>query len=205
MKKKGRPRSYDSEVAIKNITFLFWRKGFTATSLDDLVNETGMNKPSLYAAFGNKLSIYKKAMDNFGVIAITSYENALKKTHEKDTIIDRITRYLIASVDLYTGENGKLGCMALSTAAAEVEIPEVQQYLAMVIQVQTDQIKKVLSETKNNGELLPETDVDIIAQLIIAILHSISLRARAGEHKATLMPLAYSAKMILEPVTMPAK
>ncbi|PHM46322.1 AdeN [Xenorhabdus mauleonii] len=205
MKKKGRPRSYDSEQAIKEITFLFWRKGFTATSLDDLVNETGMNKPSLYAAFGNKLAIYKKAMDNFGTIAITRYENALKKQNERDTILDRITRYLTASIDLYTGESGKLGCMALSTAAAEVEIPEIQQYLAMVIQIQTDQIKKILSETKNDGELLPDTDVDIIAQLIIAILHSISLRARAGENEATLMPLVDTAKMILEPITVPAK
>ncbi|PHM64254.1 intercellular adhesion regulator [Xenorhabdus stockiae] len=202
MKKKGRPRNYDSKLAISNITSLFWRKGFTTTSLDDLVTETSMNKPSLYAAFGNKLAIYKKAMDNFGSIATTCTENALKKQHENDTITDRITRYLVYSIDLYTGKDGQLGCMVLSTAVAEIASPEIQQYLAMVIKIQINQIKKVLDEAKNHGEFLPDTDIDIISQLIIAILHSISLRARAGEKAESLIPLVHSAKIILKPITI---
>src|SRR3569623_3585959 len=64
-KSRGRPKNYDPEVALDRALEAFWEGGFAATSLDALASATGMNRPSLYAAFGDKQSLYLKAMDRF--------------------------------------------------------------------------------------------------------------------------------------------
>src|SRR5215467_10510913 len=61
----GRPRSYDPEVALQRATAAFWDGGFSGTSLDDLSERTGMNRPSLYAAFGDKEALYLKTLESY--------------------------------------------------------------------------------------------------------------------------------------------
>ena len=60
--KRGRPRAYDPDAALKAARDVFWVKGYAATSLDDIAEATGMNRPSLYAAFGDKEAIYLAAL-----------------------------------------------------------------------------------------------------------------------------------------------
>ena len=203
MKRKGRPRRYDSDIAINHITDLFWRKGYTATSMDELVLITEMNKPSLYSAFGNKFAMYEKALEHFSKLAEARYNDALIKQNDTDTISQRLMRYFLAGIELYTGEHGHLGCMVLSTASAEVDIPEIQQHLADVIKAQTDQVALTLEQALVDGELTQDCDINLIAQLITAILHSISLRARAGESQQNLSTIAQGAiDMLIKPLTV---
>ncbi|HBO21997.1 TetR/AcrR family transcriptional regulator [Providencia sp.] len=203
MKRKGRPRRYDSDIAINHITELFWRKGYTATSMDDLVLTTEMNKPSLYSAFGNKFAMYEKAIEHFSKIAGTRYSEALNKQNDNDDISQRLLRYFLVGIELYTGKHGQLGCMILSTASAEVDIPEVQQHLANVIKAQINQVALAITQALIDGELKENCDIDLTAQLITAILHSISLRARAGETEANLFAVAQGAiDMLIKPLTI---
>lgn len=186
MKRKGRPRNYDSTSAINNITELFWKKGYTSTSMDDLVNSTQMNKPSLYAAFGNKFAMYEKAIEHFNGIAGKRYQDALTYQGGGDTIKQCLQRYYAVGIDMYLGADGHIGCMVLSTAAAEVDIPEIQHHLMSVINAQTEQVTEALEQAVNRGELMSQVNTHITAQLLTAILHSISLRARAGESREEL-------------------
>src|ERR1700733_3259545 len=64
-KRRGRPRSYEPDVALGQAMEAFWKSGYAATSLDDLSAATGMNRPSLYAAFGDKQDIYVKAYQKY--------------------------------------------------------------------------------------------------------------------------------------------
>src|SRR5437870_5077216 len=64
-KKRGRPRAYDPDQALARAMDVFWREGFAATSLDQLAAATGMNRPSLYSAFGDKRDLYIKAYDRY--------------------------------------------------------------------------------------------------------------------------------------------
>src|ERR1700677_3646651 len=61
----GRPRAFDTEEALDRAMRVFWRKGYLGTSLSDLTNLMGINRPSLYAAFGNKKSLFRKALDHY--------------------------------------------------------------------------------------------------------------------------------------------
>src|SRR5262245_65627375 len=65
MQKRGRPRSYDPGVALARATEAFWHAGFAATSLDDLCEATGMNRPSLYGASGDKRALYLRALERY--------------------------------------------------------------------------------------------------------------------------------------------
>src|ERR1041384_4755004 len=64
-KRRGRPRAYEPEVALARALDVFWKEGFAATSLDDLSAATGMNRPSLYGAFGDKRALYIKSYRSY--------------------------------------------------------------------------------------------------------------------------------------------
>lgn len=199
MQKKGRPRRYNSDAALEKIMALFWRKGFTATSMDDLVIETQMNKPSLYAAFGNKAALYEKAIERFNHIASTRYRHELEKQSAQDKVTERIKRYLTSAIHFYTDNEGLTGCMVLSTAVTEVEDPAIRMMLNQVINAQTQQVEDALQEALEAGELKEGTDVHTIALGVVALLHSISLRARAGASVNELMPFADISQTLLIP------
>ena len=199
MQKKGRPRRYDSDAALDKIMALFWRKGFTATSMDDLVVETQMNKPSLYAAFGNKAALYEKAIERFNHIAATRYRHELEKHSPEDTITARVQRYLMSAIHFYTDSEGLTGCMVLSTAVTEIADPAIQSMLNDVINAQTQQVVDALQDACKAGELDTNADIHSLALGIVALLHSISLRARAGASIDSLIPLAKISSLLLIP------
>ena len=64
-KTRGRPRKFDSNEALGNALMVFWSKGFSGTSLDDLASAMEMKRPSIYNAFGDKQSLYRAALDAF--------------------------------------------------------------------------------------------------------------------------------------------
>src|SRR5260370_32682165 len=64
-RRRGRPRAYDPEVALQRAMEAFWDGGFSGTSLDDLSARMGMNRPSLYAAFGDKQGLYLKTLNSY--------------------------------------------------------------------------------------------------------------------------------------------
>lgn len=199
MQKKGRPRRYDSDAALEKIMALFWRKGFTATSMDDLVIETQMNKPSLYAAFGNKAALYEKAIEHFNHIASTRYRHELEKQSPEDNVTERVKRYLVSAIHFYTDSEGLTGCMVLSTAVTEIADPAIKTLLSQVIDAQTQQVEDALQDALEAGELKTGTDIHTIALGLVALLHSISLRARAGATVDELLPLADISLILLMP------
>ena len=75
--KRGRPRAYDPDAALRAARDIFWVKGYAATSLDDIVEATGMNRPSLYAAFGDKEAIYLAALKMQGELLVTAVAGAV--------------------------------------------------------------------------------------------------------------------------------
>ena len=190
MAQKGRPRNYDSAAALDKIMAQFWRKGYTATSLDELAAETDMRKPSLYAAFGNKERLYQLAMDRFGEIAQAHYSAALAPQTPGEPLAARLIRWLQATVTLYTGG------MVLSTAAAEVYDPAIRKRLQEVIAAQEMMVLDCLNEEKT--ALCDPDSAPLLAKTLTAFLHSISLRARAGESADQLAEMVRAGQLVLQ-------
>ena len=177
-KRRGRPRAYQPEIALGKALDLFRKDGFAATSLDDLSAATGMNRPSLYGAFGDKRELYIKSYQRYrddaraAMIDIFQDELPIRK---------RLQRIYAVALDIYlSGEAGPRGCFTVMTAASEaVADSEIR---AMVVEgfAKLDKaFAACFRLAKDKDELPASADPVVLAQLASATVHTIAIRARA--------------------------
>jgi AcrR family transcriptional regulator len=177
-KRRGRPRAYQPEIALGKALDLFRKDGFAATSLDDLSAVTGMNRPSLYGAFGDKRELYIKSYARYRADARAAMLDIFR---EELPIRKRLQRIYAVALDIYlSGEAGPRGCFTVMTAASEaVADSEIR---AMVLEGFAELDKAFAScfrLAKDKGELPASADPVVLAQLASATVHTIAIRARA--------------------------
>jgi TetR/AcrR family transcriptional repressor of nem operon len=110
----ARPRSFDPDEALDAARDVFWQKGFQGTSLDDITAATGLAKPSLYAAFGDKNALFLKVLDRYHARIVANAERIL---NERPSARDAIERWLKGFVPFCSGIKGSRGCLSVNTAA----------------------------------------------------------------------------------------
>src|SRR5258707_14971066 len=116
-KRRGRPRAYQPEIALGKALDLFRKGGFAATSLDDLSAATGMNRPSLYGAFGAKRELYIKAYQPPRADAAAAMIDIFR---DQQPIRQRLQRIFAVALDIYlSGDAGPRGCFPVMPAASE--------------------------------------------------------------------------------------
>lgn len=177
-KRRGRPRAYEPEVALGKALDLFRRQGFAATSLDDLSEATGMNRPSLYGAFGDKRELYIKSYQRYREEAGASLAMIFR---EEMPLRQRLERIFASALNIYlSGETGPRGCFTVVTAASEaVGDPEIR---AMVLDGLTELDKAFANcfrRAREKGELPESADPVALAQIASATIHTIAIRSRA--------------------------
>jgi AcrR family transcriptional regulator len=191
-KRRGRPRAYQPEVALGKALDLFRRDGFAATSLDDLSAATGMNRPSLYGAFGDKRELYIKSYQRYREDARAAMQDIFR---EQLPIRKRLERIYAIALDIYlSGESGPRGCFTVMTAASEaVSDPDIR---AMVLEgfVELDKaFAACFRLAKEQGELPESADPVVLAQLASATIHTIAIRARAQVPRKELVVIVKGA------------
>jgi AcrR family transcriptional regulator len=177
-KRRGRPRSYEPDIALGKALDLFRRDGFAATSLDDLSAATGMNRPSLYGAFGDKRELYIKSYQRYRDDARAAMTDIFR---DEAPLRDRLQRIYAIALDIYlSGELGPRGCFTVMTAASEaVADPEIR---AMALEgfVELDKaFAACFHLAKEKGEVTNSADATVLAHLASATIHTIAIRARA--------------------------
>jgi TetR/AcrR family transcriptional regulator, copper-responsive repressor len=177
-KRRGRPRAYEPDVALGKALDLFRRGGFAATSLDDLSAATGMNRPSLYGAFGDKRELYIKSYQRYRDDARAAMIDIFRG---EAPLRERLQRIYAIALDIYlSGELGPRGCFTVMTAASEaVADPEIR---AMALEgfVELDKaFATCFRLAKEKGELTNGADATVLAHLASATIHTIAIRARA--------------------------
>src|SRR5580693_8365199 len=103
---RGRPRSFDTEAAVERAMGVFWSRGYHATALPDLLRATNLSRGSLYAAFGDKHSLFLRALDRYIAIALTRMDIELDHRREP---VEGLRAYLAGYVDRTSGANGRRG------------------------------------------------------------------------------------------------
>ena len=177
-RRRGRPRAYEPDVALGKALDLFRKDGFAATSLDDLSAATGMNRPSLYGAFGDKRELYIKSYQRYRDDARASLIEVFRS---EESIRERLKRIYAIALDIYlSGEAGPRGCFTVMTAASEaVSDPDIR---AMVLEGFVELDKAFMGcfrLAKEKGELPETVDPVALAHLASATIHTIAIRARA--------------------------
>src|SRR5213595_869460 len=175
-KRRGRPRAYQPEVALGKALDLFRKGGFAATSLDDLSAATGMNRPSLYGAFGDKRELYIKAYQRYradaAMIDIFKHPQPIRR---------RLERIYAVALDIYlSGDAGPRGCFTVMTAASEaVADPEIRALVLEGFSELDKAFAVCFRLAKEKRELTNSADPMVLAQLASATIHTIAIRARA--------------------------
>jgi AcrR family transcriptional regulator len=189
-KRRGRPRAYEPQEALQRATESFWSNGYASTSLDEICAATGMNRPSLYAAFGDKHTLYLKALGQYWQANGVMMGEALGDSSQ--TLSEALMRAYDAQLSLYfTGDGLPRGCFAIGTAMTEaVGDPEVQASLAEGLSTLDAQFEARLRVARERGELSDDADPTALAMLASAVLHTIAIRARAGVPRTDLQAIA---------------
>ena len=200
----GRPREYDPNFALQRATEAFWDAGFSGTSLDDLSARTGMNRPSLYAAFGDKQALYLKTLKSYLEGRRTAIGGALDADRPLPDALREIYHRMIDS--FLAGERGARGCYLVGTAATEaVQNPEVREILAQSLRELDEAFRAAFSAAQARGELAEEADPRALAMIASAMVHTLALRARSGQSRAVLRAVADSAMKMICPRPGPVR
>jgi AcrR family transcriptional regulator len=178
-RRRGRPRAYDPKTALARAADTFWKAGYAGTSLDDLAAATGMNRPSLYAAFGDKRELYLKTLEHYR----DEYRALARRTLADDPPLRLFLKRLYdAALDIYlAGEGGARGCYSIGTAATEATVDSnVRAFLADSTRNTDVFLKSRIDKARERGEIAQGSDTTALAYLATATMHTIAIRSRAG-------------------------
>ena len=195
-KRRGRPLAYDPEVALKRATDAFWRTGYAGTSLDAITAATGMNKPSLYATFGDKRGLYLEALGQYWQRSFAAMREALADERPLD---EALMRAYEGALSIYFSGNGRpRGCFVIGTALTEaVEDREIRSSLAAGFRTFDSDFEACFRTARETGVLKADADPAALAMLATATMQSIAIRARAGASRADLREFARKAIRVL--------
>jgi AcrR family transcriptional regulator len=187
----GRPREFDREAALQAAMLLFWRKGFAATSMNDLCDAMDVRSPSLYAAFGSKEALYLETVEHYVQTIGPSVWDTLAEGATARAGVERLL--LAGSETLPKSRTKPAGCMAMLSAIGD-------EWPAMI----TDVVRKVRLEVLNQlrarlkaavaeGELAAATDIDGLSRFYLSVFQGMAIQARDGASRAELRAVAAAA------------
>jgi len=190
--RRGRPPAYDRDIALGAIASTFLAKGFSATSLDDITQATGMNRPSLFSAFGNKKAMYLAALDRFEQDMAQAVRPALATPGPP---AQAIGAFFDAAVRFYCAGPAR-GCLLFCTAVTEAPSDcDIRDALTGALQRIEDDLTQRL-EQATEGAPLPQTLASRV-KMLRALLVDVAIEARLGLDEATLRADARSAALLI--------
>jgi AcrR family transcriptional regulator len=183
----GRPREFDVEKALDRALDVFWRNGYEGASISDLTEAMGINPPSLYAAFGNKEGLFRKALDRYATQRARFWDEA----REAETARDMVEHLLRASADFLTEECNPPGCMIVRSAMSCSEAADAIRRELDARRAGGELIlRERLEHAKDEGELPAGLEPADFARYIMTVLEGMSVRAAAGANRAELHKVA---------------
>ncbi|MGH8065918.1 MAG: TetR/AcrR family transcriptional regulator [Candidatus Entotheonellia bacterium] len=179
----GRPRAFDLEKALDRALHVFWRKGYEGTSLSDLTKAMGINRPSLYAAFGNKAALFRKALDRY-VEGPAAYTRTALDEPTARAVVERLLRGV---VDLLTDPCTPQGCLAVQGALACRDAADaIRQELIARRAAGEVALRQRLEHAIADGDLLADADPADLARYVTTVAQGMAVQAAGGASREEL-------------------
>ncbi|WP_030385971.1 TetR/AcrR family transcriptional regulator [Streptomyces sp. NRRL S-241] len=186
---RGRPRSFDRDAALDKAMLAFWEHGYEATSIADLTASLGISAPSLYAAFGDKRTLFDEVVGVYGGRYADFAGVALA---EEPTAGAAVARILREAAEIYTDPAHPRGCMVIS-AATNTTSREVAQALRERRNAGLEMFESRIRADMATGELPADTDARALARYAGAVLQGMSQQSRDGATREELEAVAERA------------
>jgi AcrR family transcriptional regulator len=184
----GRPRAFDADKALDSAMQVFWRKGYLGTSLEDLTAAMDINRPSLYAAFGNKRALYRLALERYFQGPSRYISEALKEPTARRVI----ERLLYGVVDMLTKAQSPGTCFWVHGALSCGDDPLRSEFIAQRSTGLAD-LRKRFRRAKVEGDLPEAIDEDALAHLVQTVNFGLTLQASTGATRKELLGIVESA------------
>jgi AcrR family transcriptional regulator len=181
-KKRGRPRAFEPADVLPRAFETFLRHGYAGTSIDGLAEAMGLNKPSLYAAFGDKRKLFQRVIDERVVTLGRRFKQALERGTSLESALREL---LLEAVQVYDEQPG---CVVVSGAVTEAAVDDSLALFTREFFERTDRaLEKAFAPWVPAGS---PVSAATLGKLANGIIHDIALRARVGESKARLRAYA---------------
>lgn len=177
----ARNREFEPKEALEKAMLVFWQKGYADTSIDDLVEATGVSRYGLYGEFGSKHGLFLASLDHYQETAVNAYFGIVEK---KDAAMTEITLYFDTLLNWYSQPAGKLGCL-MCNSATEVAPHDksVQKKVAGALDRMTSGFSVALKNAKRLGEVNKDLDIKQAADFLTGILLGASVMVRSGANR----------------------
>ena len=183
----ARPREFDADSVLERATRVFWTKGFESSSLDDLCEATGLNRSSLYAAFGAKRDLYLSALARYEDGAAARIAAAL---HGKP-IRKGVKAFLDALIDSIVAGPGRRGCFIGNCAAEMARLdPGAAARVRRSLERIESSFRAGLDEARARGDLADDADPAALARFLTAGIQGLRLVGKANPDRAVLNDIA---------------
>jgi AcrR family transcriptional regulator len=182
-RKTGRPRTFDEDAALEKAMKVFWEKGYEGSSLPDLTEAMGMNRPSLYAVFGNKENLFRKAVERYQA----SHEPLFTASLAEPTALAVVAHLLRGTADAQTESDAPHGCMVVNGALACGE--EAQPIRHSLIERRAEKELKLrdrFEQAKRDGDLRSDACAIQLARYVMTISNGMAVQAVDGATRAQL-------------------
>ncbi len=179
----GRPRSFDETEALEKATQVFWSKGYDGVTIDDLVAGMGVGRPSLYAVFGDKRTLFLRVLKDYAEKKGTLAAKALLSPQ---TLRDSLTRFLKHVVETATEKGGARGCLLVCVAPL-VDDAEVRQFLQNATAAGAVLVEDRFRDGITKGEIPSDFPVAVRASQLIDLARGLTMRAHIGTPRKTLL------------------
>lgn len=184
IKRRGRPPAFNHDDALEKAMQTFWSFGYEGTSMGALIDAMDMNKPSIYAAFGNKEALFNKALDKY----VAGPSAFVKEALAQPTAYLVANTFLTKAVDLLTQHQNSRGCMIVQGAlSCGPEAEMIQKKLIAYRANLEENFKKRFDLAKDNGDLSDDTNTTALAKYVATLHQGISVQASSGVGKDELM------------------
>jgi AcrR family transcriptional regulator len=191
--KRGRPPAFDRTTAVAAATRLFWEHGYEATSIAELTRAMDIKPGSLYAAFGDKKSLFKEVVHTYGRSPAGAFIGAALE--EEPTAHGAFRRILREAAAVYPGPSHPAGCLTISAATnVTVQDAEVAAFLRDLRNANLAAFEARLKTAQQQGELSAAANPGALASYFAAVIQGMSQRARDG---ATTTELTETAELAL--------
>jgi AcrR family transcriptional regulator len=183
----GRPRAFDIDKALDRALHVFWEKGYEGASLSDLTKAMGINRPSLYAAFGNKETLFRKALARYVKKTMAFVLDAINEPTAR-RVAERLLR---SAANMVTNSRNPPGCLTVRGALASGEEAEpIRLELALRRSEGEALIRKRLDRAKDEGDLPPDANPADLARYLATVYQGMSVQAAGGATREQLRRVA---------------
>jgi TetR/AcrR family transcriptional regulator, copper-responsive repressor len=187
---RGRPRSFDADEVLDKARAVFWNLGYAAASLDDIAAATGLNRPSLYAAFGDKHALYMAALARTRAGAAAAMRAMMAAEGPLRAVLSALFDAAIGSY--VAGDVAQRGCFIIGTAVTQaVDDPDARALLTGFVADEDAAFRERF--VKSADELAAGMTPAAAAVVATAALHTLAIRARTGEGREALAEVADAA------------